>query len=145
MIDTFEGHIYQIGADRTSALSLQSDFDTLRPQQRAKMKTISEQCCEFGHSISFDQLKSHRRYLIGRGLIDLIMSDNFDELLITSLCQHISGVQFISAGGAIGHLNANEAEEFASHCRAIRWDEQDIVWNTSTDSFGFPNKEKVGK
>ena len=145
MIDTFEGHIYQIGADRTSALSLQSDFDTLRPQQRAKMKTISEQCCEFGHSISFDQLKSHRRYLIGRGLIDLIMSDNFDELLITSLCQHISGVQFISAGGAIGHLNANEAEQFAVYCRAIRWDEQDIVWNNETDSFVFPNKEKVGK
>ena len=80
MTDTFEGRIYQIGADRTSALSLQSDFDTLRPQQRAKMKTISEQCCEFGHSISFDQLKSRRRYLIGRGLIDLIMSDNFDAI-----------------------------------------------------------------
>ena len=144
MTDTFEGHIYQIGADRTSALSLQSDFDTLRPQQRAKMKTISEQCCEFGHSISFDQLKSHRRYLIGRGLIDLIMSDNFDELLITSICHSIQGVQFISAGGAIGHLNANEAEQFAGHCRAIRWDEQDIVWNTSTDSFGFP-KQKEGK
>lgn len=144
MTDTFEGRIYEIGVDRTSALSLQSDFDTLRPQQRAKMKFISEQCCEFGHSISFDELKSHRRYLIGRGLIDLILSDNFDELLITSLCHSIQGVLFISAAGAIGHLNATEAEEFASYCRRVRWDEQDIEWNKSTDSFGFP-KQRAGK
>ena len=145
MTDEFEGRIYTVGAERSAILQLQHDYDTLRPQQRAIIKKIAAECNEFGHSISIDQLKSHRRYLIGRGLLDLLMSDNFDELLITSLCQHISGVQFISAGGAIGHLNANEAEEFASHCRAIRWDEQDIVWNTSTDSFGFPSKEKVGK
>jgi hypothetical protein len=54
-------------------------------------------------------------------------------------------VLFKTAGGAIGHLDASCAEQFAVMCRAIRWDEQDIVWNTSTDSFGFPSKEKVGK
>lgn len=141
----FEGRIYETGGDLQSALRLQDDFDTLRPQQRAILKRIATECNEFGHTISFDQLKSHRRYSIGRGLIDLILSDNCDELLITSLCHSIQGVLFKTAGGAIGHLDASCAEQFAVICRAIRWDEQDIVWNTSTDSFGFPNKEKVGK
>ena len=73
------------------------------------------------------------------------MSDNFDELLITSLCNWIQGVLFKSAGGAVGHLGADEAEEFASYCRRIRHDEQPIEWLTETDSFGFPKQQKVGK
>ena len=145
MIDTFEGRTYDTGVDRTCVLQLQTDFDSLRPHQRAMLKKIATECNEYGHSISLDQLKSHRRYQIGRGLVDLIMSDNCDELLITSLCHSIQGVLFKTAGGAIGHLDASCAEQFAVMCRAIRWDEQDIVWNTSTDSFGFPSKEKVGK
>ena len=145
MSDTFEGRTYATGVDRSCVLQLQSEFDCLRPHQRAMMKKIATECNEYGHSISLDQLKSHRRYQIGRGLVDLILSDNCDELLITSLCHSIQGVLFKSAGGAIGHLDAIEAEQFAKFCSRIRWDEQDIVWNTSTDSFGFPNKEKVGK
>jgi len=145
MTDTFEGRTYDTGVDRTCVLQLQSDFDSLRPHQRAMLKKIATECNEYGHSISLDQLKSHRRYQIGRGLVDLIMSDNCDELLITSLCHSIQGVLFKTAGGAIGHLDAACAEQFAVLCRAIRWDDQDIVWNTSTDSFGFPSKEKVGK
>ena len=105
------------------------------------LKKIATECNEYGHSISLDSLKSHRRYQIGRGLVDLIMSDNCDELLITSLCHSIQGVLFKTAGGAIGHLDAECAEQFAVICRAIRWDEQDIVWNTSTDSFGFPKQK----
>jgi hypothetical protein len=143
--DTFEGRLYEVGADRTSVLQLQTDFDSLRPHQRAMVKKIATECNEFGHSISLDSLKSHRRYQIGRGLIDLILSDNCDELLITSLCHSILGVLFKSAGGAVGHLNADEAEQFAVYCRAIRWDEQDIVWIYDTESFGFPNKMKAGK
>lgn len=144
MIDIFEGRIMDVGTDRTCILLLQDDFDTLRPHQRALVKNIATECNQFGHSISIDQLKSLRRYSIGRGLIDLIMSDNFDELLITSICRSVQGVQFKSAGGAVGHLNADEAEQFATICRAIRNDEQPIEWNTSTDSFGFP-KQKASK
>ena len=44
-----------------------------------------------------------------------------DELLITSLCHSIQGVLFKTAGGAIGHLDAESAEQFATACRAIRW------------------------
>lgn len=141
----FEGRIYEIGGDRIAALSLQSDYDFLRPKQREHMKKIATECNSFGHSISFDKIKSHRRYMIGRGLIDLIMSDNFDELLITSLCFSIQGVQFKSAGGAVGHLDALEAEQFAFLCRKIKLDTQPIEWINETDSFGFPNTEKVGK
>jgi hypothetical protein len=141
MTDIFEGRTYDTGVDRTCVLQLQTDFDSLRPHQRAMLKKIATECNEYGHSISLDQLKSHRRYQIGRGLVDLIMSDNCDELLITSLCHLIQGVLFKTAGGAVGHLDAACAEQFAVLCRAIRWDEQDIVWNISTDSFGFPSKE----
>ena len=142
MIDEFEGRIYTVGAERSAILQLQHDYDTLRPQQRAIIKKIAAECNEFGHSISIDQLKSHRRYLIGRGLLDLIMSDNFDELLITSLCNWIQGVLFKSAGGAVGHLGAEEAQEFSNYCRAIRHDKQPIEWITETDSFGFPKQMK---
>jgi hypothetical protein len=107
MTDTFEGRTYDTGVDRTCVLQLQTDFDTLRPHQRAMVKKIATECTEYGHSISLDQLKSHRRYQIGRGLVDLIMSDNCDELLITSLCHSIQGVLFKTAGGAIGHLDAH--------------------------------------
>ena len=141
----FEGRIYETGGDLQSALRLQDDFDTLRPQQRAILKRIATECNEFGHTISFDQLKSHRRYLIGRGLIDLILSDNCDELLISSICFSIQGVLFKSAGGAIGHLDAIEAEQFAKYCRAIRWDEQDIEYDSDSNIFQFPNTQKVGK
>ncbi len=144
MSDTFEGRTYDTGVDRTCVLQLQTDFDTLRPHQRAMVQKIATECSAFGHSISLDQLKSHRRYQIGRGLVDLIMSDNCDELLITSLCHSIQGVLFKTAGGAIGHLDAESAEQFATACRSIRWDELDIVWNTATDSFGFP-KQKARK
>ena len=141
----FEGRIYETGSDLQSALRLQHDYDTLRPPQRAVIKRIATECNEFGHTISFDQLKSHRRYSIGRGLIDLLMSDNCDELLISSICFSIQGVLFKSAGGAIGHLDAIEAEQFAKYCRAIRWDEQDIEYDSDSNIFQFPNTQKVGK
>jgi len=141
----FEGRIYETGSDLQSALRLQQDYDTLRPPQRAVIKRIAMECNEFGHTISFDQLKSHRRYSIGRGLIDLLMSDNCDELLISSICFSIQGVLFKSAGGAIGHLDAIEAEQFAKYCRAIRWDEQDIEYDSESNIFQFPNTQKVGK
>lgn len=141
----FEGHIYTTGADRSSALQLQADFDTLRPQQRDKIKRIATEANEAHHSISFDQLKSHRRFLIGRGLVDLVMSDNCDEDLIRSVCGFVTGFIMKTAGGAVGHLDAQEAQEFYNLCHRIRYDEQDIEYYPKTNLFGFPKQAKAGK
>ena len=48
MTDDFEGRIYTVGAERSAILQLQHDYDTLRPQQRAKIKKIAAECNEFG-------------------------------------------------------------------------------------------------
>jgi len=143
-MNDFEGHLYEIGVERTCAAMLQDDFDTLRPQQRSLIKDVATQAHEYGQSISFDRLKSHRRYLIGRGLIDLIMSDNFDEDLIRSICYSATGYEMKTAGGAVCHLNATQAEVFRDICKLVRFDEQEITYDTDMNIFRFPNKQKVG-
>ena len=147
MTDDFEGRIYTTGSDRTSALQLQADFDTLRPKHRAMIKKVATECNEYGQTISFDQMKSHRRFCIGRGLIDLALSDNFDEDLIRSVCYAATGYIMNTAGGAVGHLNAMEAEQFKKYCNHVRYDEAEMSYEDETNTFNlrFPNQQKVGK
>jgi len=145
MTDVFEGKLLTVGTDRTSALQLQADFDTLRPKHRAMIKKVATECNEYGHSISFDQMKSHRRYCIGRGLVDLAMSDNFDEHLIRGVCFAVTGYIMNTAGGAVGHLCAQEAQQFRTICLDIRNDQADINWLAEEEIFGFPKLQKAGK
>lgn len=140
--DDFEGEIYKVGPQLVSALQLQADFDTLRPKHRVQIKTVATQCNEYGHSISFDQLKSHRRWCIGRGLIDLALSDNFDEDLIRSICYAVTGYIMNTAGGAVGHLEATEAEQFKTLCNHVRFDRAEITYNEdNTFTLQFPNQK----
>ena len=57
MTDDFEGKLLTTGTDRTSALQLQADYDTLRPKHRLLIKKVATECNEYGHSISFDHIR----------------------------------------------------------------------------------------
>lgn len=142
-LDPVEGRMMDVDfADIKGMEALTNHFNNLIGMQRAHLGKLTEQSMLAGRSISLRELKSHRRFEIGRGIILLINDEQYDEELVMSICSHITGQQYKRAGQGLADLRHNQAQRFADICLWITVDAITLEYNSQTQRFLFKENQK---
>jgi hypothetical protein len=136
MSDPIEGRLMNDHpADKQGMTELKQRINQLVGPNRAKFAEMVEAAKVAGRSFAASETPSHRRFNIARGILLLIEDEQFDRDLITSLCQFVTGKQYLKAGHALADLNDEQAAAFAECCFMLTVDRLGISYNPNINQF----------
>ncbi len=136
MIDPIEGRAYDVTNDDIQAINfIKTQIQSLDHERRNEYATLLIDAQSAKRNINLSANKSHRRFEIARGILLLMQDGQFDRDLVKGICSHITKQQYLKAGEALGHLNAQQAEQFAQICYGITADQVTIQYIPEQNTF----------
>lgn len=108
-----------------------ADFDH---RQRAHINTAQFDAARARHYIDLQHKPTERRYWIAKGIFDLVREDQYDTYLVREVVERITGTWYPTAGEAVGHLDAQTAQEFAWVCQLVAKDMVDYIWDDTAQT-----------
>jgi molybdenum cofactor biosynthesis enzyme len=136
MIDPIEGRAYDVTNDDIQAINfIKTQIQSLDHERRNEYATLLIDAQSAKRNINLSANKSHRRFEIARGILLLMQDGQFDRDLVKGICSHITKQQYLKAGEALGHLNAQQAEQFAQICYGITADQVKIQYIPEQNTF----------
>jgi molybdenum cofactor biosynthesis enzyme len=136
MIDPIEGRAYDVTNDDIQAINfIKTQIQSLDHERRNEYATLLIDAQSAKRNINLSANKSHRRFEIARGILLLMQDGQFDRDLVKGICSHITKQEYLKAGEALGHLNAQQAEQFAQICYGITADQVKIQYIPEQNSF----------
>lgn len=136
MIDPIEGRAYDVTNDDIQAINfIKTQIQSLDHERRNEYATLLIDAQSAKRNINLSANKSHRRFEIARGILLLMQDGQFDRDLVKGICSHITKQQYLKAGEALGHLNAQQAEQFAEICYGITADQVKIQYIPEQNTF----------
>jgi hypothetical protein len=136
MIDPIEGRSFDILQPDIHAINyIKTQIQSLDHERRNEYATLLIDAQSVKRNINLSANKSHRRYEIARGILLLMQDGQFDRDLVKGICSHITNDTYTKAGEALGHLNAQQAEQFAQICYGITADQVIIQYIPEQNSF----------
>ena len=136
MIDPIEGRAYDVTNDDIQAINfIKTQIQSLDHERRNEYATLLIDAQSAKRNINLSAKKSHRRFEIARGILLLMQDGQFDRDLVKGICSHITKQQYLKAGEALGHLNAQQAEQFAQICYGITADQVKIQYIPEQNTF----------
>ena len=136
MNDPIEGRAYDIRNEDIQAINfIKTQIQSLDHDRRNEYATLLIDAQSAKRNINLSANKSHRRYEIARGILLLMQDGQFDRDLVKGICSHITKQEYLKAGEALGHLNAQQAEQFAQICYGITADQVTIQYIPEQNTF----------
>ena len=136
MIDPIEGRAYDVTNDDIQAINfIKTQIQSLDHERRNEYATLLIDAQSAKRNINLSANKSHRRFEIARGILLLMQDGQFDRDLVKGICSHITKQEYLKAGEALGHLNAQQAEQFAQICYGITADQVTIQYIPEQNTF----------
>jgi len=136
MNDPIEGRAYDVRNEDIQAINfIKTQIQSLDHDRRNEYATLLIDAQSAKRNINLSANKSHRRYEIARGILLLMQDGQFDRDLVKGICSHITKQQYLKAGEALGHLNAQQAEQFAQICYGITADQVTIQYIPEQNTF----------
>ena len=136
MIDPIEGRAYDVTNDDIQAINfIKTQIQSLDHERRNEYATLLIDAQSAKRNINLSANKSHRRFEIARGILLLMQDGQFDRDLVKGICSHITKQEYLKAGEALGHLNAQQAEQFAQICYGITADQVRIQYIPEQNTF----------
>jgi hypothetical protein len=136
MNDPNEGRAYDVRNEDIQAINfIKTQIQSLDHDRRNEYATLLIDAQSAKRNINLSANKSHRRYEIARGILLLMQDGQFDRDLVKGICSHITKQQYLKAGEALGHLNAQQAEQFAQICYGITADQVTIQYIPEQNTF----------
>jgi hypothetical protein len=108
-----------------------ADFDH---RQRAHINTAQFDAARARRYIDLQHKPTERRYWIAKGIFDLVREDQYDTYLVREVVERITGTWYPTAGEAVGHLDAQTAQEFAWVCQLVAKDMVDYIWDDTAQT-----------
>ena len=136
MIDPIEGRTYDVRNEDIQAINyIKTQIQSLDHERRNEYATLLIDAQSAKRNINLSANKSHRRFEIARGILLLMQDGQFDRDLVKGICSHITKQEYLKAGEALGHLNAQQAEQFAQICYGITADQVTIQYIPEQNTF----------
>jgi hypothetical protein len=136
MIDPIEGRAYDVTNEDIQAINyIKTQIQSLDHERRNEYATLLIDAQSAKRNINLSANKSHRRFEIARGILLLMQDGQFDRDLVKGICSHITKQEYLKAGEALGHLNAQQAEQFAQICYGITADQVTIQYIPEQNTF----------
>jgi len=136
MTDPIEGRAYDVTNEDIQAINyIKTQIQSLDHERRNEYATLLIDAQSAKRNINLSANKSHRRFEIARGILLLMQDGQFDRDLVKGICSHITKQQYRKAGEALGHLNAQQAEQFAQICYGITADQVKIQYIPEQNTF----------
>jgi molybdenum cofactor biosynthesis enzyme len=136
MTDPIEGRAYDVTNEDIQAINyIKTQIQSLDHERRNEYATLLIDAQSAKRNINLSANKSHRRYEIARGILLLMQDGQFDRDLVKGICSHITKQEYLKAGEALGHLNAQQAEQFAQICYGITADQVTIQYIPEQNTF----------
>ena len=136
MTDPIEGRAYDVTNEDIQAINyIKTQIQSLDHERRNEYATLLIDAQSAKRNINLSANKSHRRFEIARGILLLMQDGQFDRDLVKGICSHITKQEYLKAGEALGHLNAQQAEQFAQICYGITADQVKIQYIPEQNTF----------
>jgi molybdenum cofactor biosynthesis enzyme len=136
MTDPIEGRAYDVTSEDIQAINyIKTQIQSLDHERRNEYATLLIDAQSAKRNINLSANKSHRRFEIARGVLLLMQDGQFDRDLVKGICSHITKQEYLKAGEALGHLNAQQAEQFAQICYGITADQVTIQYIPEQNTF----------
>jgi len=136
MTDQIEGRAYDVTNEDIQAINyIKTQIQSLDHERRNEYATLLIDAQSAKRNINLSANKSHRRFEIARGILLLMQDGQFDRDLVKGICSHITKQEYTKAGEALGHLNAQQAEQFAQICYGITADQVTIQYIPEQNTF----------
>jgi len=136
MTDPIEGRAYDVTNEDIQAINyIKTQIQSLDHERRNEYATLLIDAQSAKRNINLSANKSHRRFEIARGILLLMQDGQFDRDLVKGICSHITKQEYLKAGEALGHLNAQQAEQFAQICYGITADQVTIQYIPEQNTF----------
>jgi hypothetical protein len=136
MTDPIEGRAYDVTNEDIQAINyIKTQIQSLDHERRNEYATLLIDAQSAKRNINLSANKSHRRFEIARGILLLMQDGQFDRDLVKGICSHITKQEYTKAGEALGHLNAQQAEQFAQICYGITADQVTIQYIPEQNTF----------
>jgi len=113
---------------------LRAWWDGFNDRQRAHINTALFDAARARHYIDLKHKPTERRYWIAKGIFDLVREDQYDTYLVREVVERITGDWYPTAGEAVGHLDAQTAQEFAWVCQLVAKDMADYIWDDTAQT-----------
>jgi hypothetical protein len=108
-----------------------NDFDE---KQRGIINRIGFDAARARVYIGMNETCTERRYWIAKGIFDLVRSGQYDTYLVREVVERITGTWYPTAGEAVGHLDAQTAQEFAWVCQLVAKDMANLIWDDTAQT-----------
>ena len=143
MTDPIEGRAYDVTNEDIQAINyIKTQIQSLDHERRNEYATLLIDAQSAKRNINLSANKSHRRFEIARGILLLMQDGQFDRDLVKGICSHITKQEYLKAGEPLGHLNAQQAEQFAQICYGITADQVTIQYIPEQNTFRVQEESK---